>query len=63
MIMLGNTARHLRKSLGIKQREAAEALGVSVVHLCNVENNKSAPSAALLARYRELWDVDLYVLA
>ena len=62
-IKLGNTARHLRESLGLKQREVAEALGVSVVHLCNIENNKSAASPALVARYQELWGVDLYMLA
>jgi transcriptional regulator with XRE-family HTH domain len=63
MIMLGNTARHLRVSMGLTQRAAAQKLQVSVVHLCNVENNKSAPSADLLRRYRELWSIDLYVLA
>ena len=63
MIKLGNTARYLRESKGVSQRKAAELLEVSVVHLCNVENNKSVPSAALLDRYRNLWGVDLYVLA
>ena len=63
MIKLGNTARHLRQSLGLKQREVADALGVSVVHLCNIENDKSVPSQALLDRYRELWGIDLYVLS
>ena len=38
-------------------------MGVSCVHLCNVENVKAHPSPALLERFRELWDVDLYVLA
>jgi transcriptional regulator with XRE-family HTH domain len=63
MIYLGKTARHLRKSLGLTQRAAAEKLGISCVHLCNIENNKSAPSPALVERFRELWKVDLYVLA
>lgn len=62
-MMLGKTARHLRETQGLNQREAAELLDVSVVHLCNIENNKSAPSPALIERYRELWGVDLYVLA
>jgi transcriptional regulator with XRE-family HTH domain len=62
-IFLGKTARHLRESLGLSQRRAAEALGISAVHLCNIENNKSSPSPLLLDRYRELWAVDLYVLA
>lgn len=63
MIKLGNTARTLRESRGLTQRDAAALLGVSVVHFCNVENNKSAPSRALIDRYREVWGVDVYVLA
>ena len=63
MIHVGKTARHLRKSLGLTQRAAARQLDISCVHLCNIENNKSVPSQALLERFRELWNVDLYVLA
>ncbi len=63
MIMLGKTARKLRDAFGLKQRDVADALGISVVHLCNIENNKAAPSAAILESYREIWGVDLYVLA
>jgi transcriptional regulator with XRE-family HTH domain len=63
MILLGKTARHVREAQGLNQRQAADALDVSVVHLCNIENNKSAPSPALMDRYRQLWGVDLYVLA
>jgi transcriptional regulator with XRE-family HTH domain len=62
-IKLGNAARELRESLGLSQRDAAERLGVTPVHLCNVEKNKTAPSQALVDRYRELWGVDLYVFA
>jgi transcriptional regulator with XRE-family HTH domain len=63
MLRVGKTARYLRDCKGLSQREAAEALGITQVHLSNIENNKSHPSPELLARYRELWDVDLYVLA
>ena len=63
MIMLGRTAKHLREAKGLTQREAAEQLGVTVVHLSNIENNKSTPSPALVDRYRNLWGVDLHVLA
>jgi transcriptional regulator with XRE-family HTH domain len=63
MISLGNTARQLREKLGLTQREAAEVLGISNVHLCNVENDKSEPSTELLDRYLQLWGVDLHVLA
>ena len=60
--LLGKTARQLRESLGMTQRAAAEVLGVSVVHLCNVENGKANPSLELIAKYQETWGVDLYVL-
>lgn len=62
-ISLGNTARHLRESLGLTQRAAAEMLGISFVHLCNIEKNRAIPSPTLIDRFRELWGVDLYVLA
>lgn len=62
-IKLGSTARHIRKMHGLKQKVAAERLGISVVHLCNIENDKATPSAELLERYRDRWGIDLYVLA
>lgn len=62
-IKIGTAALELRQSLGLTQRAAAEKLGISYVHLCNIENDKADPSTALLDRYRELWGVDLYVYA
>lgn len=62
-ILLGQTARELRGRLGMTQREAADALGITDVYLSNIENDKAAPSKSLIARYRELWGIDLYVLA
>lgn len=62
-VSLGKTSLYLRNCLELKQKEMAEALGVSVVHYCNIENGKSLPSAELVERYRELWNVDLHVLA
>jgi transcriptional regulator with XRE-family HTH domain len=58
---LGDTARSLRESFGLTQRAAAEKLGVSVVHLCNIENGKSNPSPDLLIKFRDVFGVDLYV--
>jgi transcriptional regulator with XRE-family HTH domain len=63
MIQLGDIARRLRESKGITQLSAANLLGITNVYLCNIEANKAQPSRDLLARYRELWKVDLYVLA
>ena len=62
-IKLGKTARELRAALGISQRRAADMLGITSVHLCNVEKGRAAPSQHLIDKYRELWGIDLYVLA
>jgi len=63
MIKLGHTAKKIREAQGLTQRAAAEKLGISVVHLCNIERNNAAPSRSLVERYQELWGVDLYILA
>ena len=39
------------------------ALGVSFVHLCNIERGKATPSSALIDRFRTIFGVDLHVLA
>jgi transcriptional regulator with XRE-family HTH domain len=62
-IRLGQTARRLRESLGLTQRAAAVALDITCVHLCNIEHDRAAPSQELIEKYRELWGVDLYVMA
>ena len=63
MISVGESARVLREQLGLSQKEAAVQLGISNVHLCNLEKDNSRPSPELQAKYRELWGVDLYVFA
>jgi len=40
----------------------AEALGISVVQLSKIENDRSMPSPSLIAKYREVANVDLYVV-
>lgn len=63
MIKLGTTARYLREMHGLNQKAAAEELGVTVVHLCNIEKDRATPSPRLMERYRECWGIDLYILA
>jgi len=63
MTHVGNTAREIRDSLGLTQHEMAEALGITNVHVSNIENDKSFPSQQLIDRYREKFGIDLYVLA
>ena len=58
---LGETAKLLREDFGLTQRATADRLGVSYVHLCNIEKDKSNPSADLMEKYRVVFGVDLYV--
>lgn len=63
MSNLGRTARTVRERLGLTQRAAAESLGVTSVHLSNVERGVTPPSATLISRFAEVFGVDVYVLA
>jgi len=60
---IGSAARSLRESFGLTQRAMAEILEISPVHLCNIENDKAMPSQALIDKYRDLFEVDIYVFA
>lgn len=44
------------------QRAAAEALGISPVHLSNVERGVTPPSISLISRFTALYGVDVWVL-
>lgn len=63
MISLGDAARYLRDRLGLSQRKAAVELGISHIHLNNIENGKALPSPTILDKYRKEWGIDLYMLA
>ncbi len=63
MIKLGSTIKQVREAHGLTQRAAAKVLGVSDVHLCNLEHDKARPSARLLDKMHEEWDIDLYILS
>jgi hypothetical protein len=63
MIHLGQTARYVREHKKMTLREAAAKLGISHVHLCNIENNHAAASLQLLDKVKEVYGVDLMVLA
>jgi transcriptional regulator with XRE-family HTH domain len=63
VIKLGKTIRFLREQYGKSQIEAAKLLGISNVHLSNLENNKAYPSPDVAAKITSIWGVDLYVLA
>ena len=63
MIDISQTARYVRERRGMTQRAAADALGVSAVHLSNVERGRAVPSSSLLSRLKDVYKIDVYVLA
>jgi transcriptional regulator with XRE-family HTH domain len=63
MTPLARAARFVREQRKMTQRAVAEALGVSFVHVSNIERGRAIPSAALIERYREILGVDLHVLS
>ena len=62
MTALGSTVRYVREKLGMTQKAAAETLGVSSVHLSNVERGVTTPSALLISRFAAVYGIDVYVL-
>ena len=63
MIKLGSTIKYVRETKALTQRAAAATLGVSDVHLCNLERDRARPSADLIAKIHKEWSVDVYILA
>lgn len=63
MRYIGPAIKTLRARLGQTQEQMAGELGITSVHLSNLENNRSKPSAKFLERAQEIWGVDLYVLS
>ena len=63
MINLCDAARELRTRIGLSVRKAAEELGISYVHLSNIENNKVSPSPEIIDRFHQAWGIDLYMFA
>src|SRR4051794_34198969 len=63
MLHLGRTAKYVREKKGLTVRAAANLLGISHVHLVNIENNHALPSMTMLEKFKEAYGVDLPVLA
>ncbi len=63
VINLCDAARELRSRIGLSVRKAADELGMSYVHLSNIENQKVSPSPEVIDRFRQAWGIDLYMFA
>jgi transcriptional regulator with XRE-family HTH domain len=63
MMHLGKTARYVREKKGLTLRDAAEQLSISHAHLCNIENNNAIASLQLIQTMKEVYGVDLMIMA
>lgn len=54
---IGEVIVNLRKQKGIKQKEIAEGLGISVPYLSRIENNEQKPSVDLIVKIANFLDV------
>lgn len=55
---IGQAIKLCREASGCSQRTAAEALGISAVHLCTIEKGKKGLSLALLGKMQVLFGAD-----
>jgi transcriptional regulator with XRE-family HTH domain len=49
-MILGNQIKMLRKSTKVNQKTFALLIGMSPVHYCAIENNKSTPPISVLEK-------------
>jgi transcriptional regulator with XRE-family HTH domain len=60
---IGDAIKYLRDRLGLSQRAAARELGISHIHLNNIENGKVSPTADMLEKFYSTWGIDVYMVA
>lgn len=60
--ILGDTIRDARMKKGYTQEEFSEKLGISLVHLANIEGSRRKPSVPLLFEMMELLDFSVDAL-
>lgn len=54
--------RYVRERLGLKQGEAAKAVGIAQATYCNIENGKSAPSVDSAKKIGKVLGIDWWLL-
>ncbi len=60
--LFGRTLRALRKQRGWSQEQLAEAAGITLNYVGNLERGEQGPSLNILARLARAFDVDLAIL-
>jgi transcriptional regulator with XRE-family HTH domain len=58
--MLAKQLKEMRVNTDMTQAKLSEQMGVSVVHLSNLENGHSLPSIELLRKYESFFGFDPY---
>ena len=56
-ILIGNTLKNIRKSLGLTQEEAAESLSLAPRYLSDIERDKTKGSLTTLIKLCNLYNV------
>ena len=54
---IGRRIAEIRREVGLTQEQLAERVGISVVHLCNIELGKKTPGLTVLIRIAEALEV------
>ena len=63
-VSIGQRIRKRRRALKITQQQLADAVGVTPQHISSIEDDKKAPSVALLAKLAEELGVSVdYIVA
>lgn len=60
--LLGDTIRNARMKRGYTQDKLSELLGITLVHLANIEGGRRKPSVPLLFQMMELLDFSVDAL-
>ena len=60
---IGQAVKLCREATGSTQREAAKRLGISNVHLCNIERGHSSLTRGMAARMQRFWGANPMIVA
>jgi transcriptional regulator with XRE-family HTH domain len=58
---LAKATRSLRERFGFEQIELADRLGITNVHLCNLEAGRSTYSVHVVRRLSDIYGIDVYL--
>ncbi|MBN3584792.1 helix-turn-helix transcriptional regulator [Algoriphagus aestuarii] len=59
---IGHKLKKARESKRLSQQEVSESLGISQKTLSNIESGKSQPSIIILAKMKDIYELDILQL-